>query len=75
MPMISAMPISLNTSSWSREAPPSDEAEARRELDRVRDLHRVGRDFAEPRALHVGRHGDRALAVQVLDLRRTLVHA
>ena len=75
MPMTSAMPISLKTSCWSREAPPSVEAVARREVDRLRDLQRVGRDLAGGAALRVGRHGDRALAVQVLDLRRALAHA
>ena len=32
-------------------------------------------DLAGVDALHVGGHGHRALAVQVLDARRTLVHA
>ena len=51
------------------------DAEAGREVDGLGDLQRVLRDFAATAVLHVGRHGDRALAVEVLDLRRTLVHA
>ena len=43
-------------------------------VDGLRDLHGVGRDLAGRAPLHVGRHRHRALAVQVLDLRRTLVH-
>ena len=50
------------------------EAEARREVHGVGDLHRLGRDLAGVHALHVGGHRDRALAVQVLDARRALVH-